>query len=222
MRLNPHIIVVAGQLLLTISTKSHGRLTMLNIVHETYNTFITKPPLNLGSKEKLCLDNVLVNYVLKLANYSQVEHAASECRINMSLRFRAVILPTFNIHDVVHRHQDPVDAELSSIILQRSAEKGVVLEPQFDDLDYGYECAIGYQDIAQVILVENVIHADIQTVVEIPPQCMFGNEENQIFIDKKLVDIPLNGTFSCRHGRSPTCKRNIAESSSPRYRLIEH
>lgn len=220
--LSPHLVVAAGQLLLTLSTKSHGRLAILNMVHQTYNTFITNPPLVLGSNEKLCLENVRVDFVLGLANYSKAVHAASECRINMSLRFRAVILPTFNIHDVVHRNQDPVDAELSSVILQRSADEGVVLEPQFDDLNYGHECAIEFQDIAQVVLVENVIHAEIQSFVEIPPQCMFGNEKKQIFIDSRFVDIPLNGTFSCRYGRSPTCKRNIADSSSPRYRLIEH
>lgn len=214
------LLVTASALLLSLTTHSHGRSAILNIVHETYSKFIGHTALALGSKERNCLDNVRVTYHLLGANYSQVEYPASECRINMSLKFRAVVLPAFNIHSIIHRHQDPIDVQLSTIILKLSAANGIPHKPLFDSLDLGHECVIEYQDLGQVMLVETVIQATLETSVTIPPQCMFGNPENQVFLDTKVLNVPLNGTFTCKNGRSPTCNRIVADSSSPRYRIM--
>lgn len=215
-------MLATSQLLLKITTKSHSSILILNLVGDKYNKFVSNSALMLGPERKACLDNVVVKYHLVNTTIGLQMHAASECRINMSLRFRAIIRPTFNIHDLVHRHQDPIEAELSALVLAKMNEAEKKIEPRFDDLDYTHECPIEYQDIGQIMLAETIVRATFQVYFDVPPACQFGNSKTQTFLETQQVVIPLNGSFICQYGRSSTCNRRTSISSSPRYRLIEH
>lgn len=223
------------QPVLKVNHKSHDRAIIFQKLHQAFENMYKIPSNNhaklyLGDKdtETKCIKDTEIVYFLKLFDFKEKEYEASECRININSQYKVLLSPTENFNQFLHYNDDPTSKQLESNILQRInrykiAKLSSLDFYNFNSLDYSLECLIGYQEIGQVKMKELNLEAKLQQIIQVPESCGFQKFDKDFegeFADVISVEIPINGTFYCKYGRSNSCKKGTAEIDHPRYRLF--
>lgn len=228
-----------GEPIVRISSKKFDRLSIIKMLLQCYEKMFPAAnghaPMHLGSggwvvnDERSCIQDTEVSYYVKSIALNSKEYEASECRINLNQRYKAIVSPSLNIHEYIHMKDDSVLAHVESTLIEKFATMPKLSEfkwYQLSDLNYKLQCLIDYQDIGQVKLKEDIVEVELERVFDIPHSCGFNryqkNDQSSIrFTDTQTVQIPINGTFYCRNGRSSTCNRSKADFLYPHYKLFE-
>lgn len=195
--------------LLELTSSSHGRDVIYN-------------ELNSVEEDRECIEKSRIKYYLKALSLGKDEHEASECRLNLSQRFHSIVTPEPQIHQLVHNETNRLMMELETKLVSRMKTLPNMQSYEFynfEDLNYGLQCSCGFQELCQVKLQENVVEAVIEKVVEVSPAC---GPRVKGRVERILLNIPLNGTFECQSGRSPTCKRTTAKTTNAHYKIIDN
>lgn len=208
-------VLGASQLISEITSSSHGRAVVYHFLRAIGSIEQWK-----DSRE--CTENSKASFYLVSVKLAEDDRVASECRLNLSQRFNAVVMPEEQVHQLVHSNNDKVMTEIE----QKLVEKFKTLPKlqdygyyNFSSLDYSLECNCGFQQLCQVKLHETVLEATVEKSVEVASGCGTGNEGK--ITEVLLIKIPLNGTFVCHFGRSLTCQISTAKTTKARYKLID-
>lgn len=185
--------------------------------------------LYLGNSEdeRKCIEKTQIKYYIKTLGFGTKEYEASECRINLNPQYQVIINPTLDVR-LVYNEDDPVINQLKNNLIGRigrlnNPDFSQLQFYDFDHLSYKTDCLIDYQDIGQIKFKELHLNFNIQQVMNIPSECGFQKIDKEFdgtFIQNLNVQIPINGTFHCKIGRSSTCKKSFAEHSNNRYKLL--
>lgn len=198
-----------NHVILELTSSSHGRDVIYN-------------ELKSVEEDRECIEKSRIKYYLESLSLGKDEHEASECRLNLSQRFNAIVTPEPQIHQLVHNETNRLMMELETKLVDKIKTLPKMQSYEFykfDDLNYGLQCSCGFQELCQVKLLENVVEAVIEKVVEVSPSCGLQVKGR---VEKISMNVPLNGSFECQSGRSPTCKRTIAKITNAHYKIIDN
>ncbi|EGV61450.1 hypothetical protein PSN45_000118 [Yamadazyma tenuis] len=186
--------------------------------------------LYIGDKdtEKKCITGTEITFFVKGFEIVQKEYEASECRINLNPEYQVILSPTAGFSSFIHQYNDPLTKSVEMNLMKKfSGSKipkiGEIKFYNFHALNSELECLVEYQEISQVKMKEWNLQVHVQEVIEVPESCGFQRFDKSFdgtFVEALEVNIPINGTFYCRNGRSSTCKKSTAEFSTPRYKLF--
>ncbi|KAI5967652.1 hypothetical protein CANMA_001667 [Candida margitis] len=225
-----------------ITSNTHDKTTIIGFLQDVANKIAVSPAqlnrfyqgtnsLSSSSptkEDKKCLENTIIKFYIRSLKLTDHIYEASECRINLNPRMQSILQPTPNIHNLLLRDNDMLDTQLKYVLMDEFNRYQQFKDYKFNDfqhLNYDLSCIIDYQELMQVELMETVVEANLERKVEVDEACGLSIL-NQNFIGTSIdyitTQVPINGTFYCKKGRSSTCNRAIADSSNARYRLPEY
>lgn len=195
-----------------------------------YSLPSTHAKLYLGdpANYRACLRETEIKYYIKNFDILERQFEASECRINLNNDYQAIISPTINYESFLPETIDPVSKHLENKFIEKLDHFQIPFLNKIDfysfyDLNYDLQCLIDYQEIGQVKFNQKFLRVSMEEIYEIPDSCGFQNIDKEFtgkFNELVQIDIPINGTFYCKNGRSSTCKKAAAEYNNPRYKLF--
>lgn len=222
------------QPVLKISGNNYDKAVIYHQLQTAYENKYTLAPDNhahlyLGNleTERQCIEHTVIKYYIKTLEFTNKEYEASECRINMNPQYQVVITPTIDL-EFLHNEPDPVIPHLQSKIIEKVSTLNIPRLSNIQFYDFGYlnydlQCNIDYQDISQIKFDELNLKVTLQQIMTIPEQCGFDRIDKDFdgeFMQMVDLEVPINGTFYCKNGRSSTCKKAFAERSNPKYKLF--
>lgn len=223
-----------------VTTKTHPNEIVGALLFDAYSavyqlgpdpnpTYITnyKSVALLYSGRQSCLDDAAIRYYLQNATLRHKEYPASECTLNTNNHYRAVVTPTPNFHLSVHGTQGRLEDELTyktQLYLEDVSQCRYEFY-NFSSLNYDLECTSNYYELMQVSYKETIVEATLRVAVTVLEECPFSdlnpNFNTEFDAQTQTVVIPVNGTYYCHSGRSPTCRMSLAHTQNARYRLFD-
>lgn len=225
-----------------VTTRTHDRSVVSALLYDIYSMVYNlnpRPnPNYLVNFESLalqysgsdqCIHETAVRYYLSKLELKTKEFPASECRVNMNEQFQLAVCPQPNFHLLLRGKPLLLEAELNWKLqlyveqLDNEVVKGLRFR-DCENLNYDLSCAANYYELVQVMYEELVLDATLEVKALVPEKCSFELVNSKYateFTYTKSVLIPVNGTFVCKHGRTPTCRMSTAVSKNARYKLYE-
>ncbi|RCK63825.1 hypothetical protein Cantr_10710 [Candida viswanathii] len=222
----------ADKPILKVTTKTHDKTIMINTLQEVANnisvTTMKHPGITRWATTDMrqCTEGSNIKYYIRLIKLSDRSFIASECRTNINPRFQSILQPTHNVHNLILRDEDAIDSQLKANLMDEFSGYLQFKSVKFNDfqknMNYDLQCVIDYQQLMQVKFKETVVEVGLEKKIEVADDCHF-NQINANFrgtsSDFVTTYLPVNGTFYCQKGKSPTCNRTIAETKNSRYKL---
>lgn len=230
---------LANQAVHKVSIHDHPKDMVSSMLYNTYSEVfdLGKTPKALAklnsqsiflqlSRKLECLEQSLVRFFLKTVTLTQRNYQASECRINTSDRHFSVLRPTFNPLAILHGSLESGHDELKhkTQLYIESLPIAQIGFYNYSALDYDFECLARQHELMQILYRETFLEAKLKKVVNVPEKCSFANVNPAFgteYISEVTVEIPVNGTFECKLGTSPTCRKSIATSRNSRYKHFD-
>ena len=213
---------------LRVTAKSHHASVVYEELNSAHDAMF---PLSHYTVSRQCVQDSVVTYHTKSLELVEREFAASECRLNVNENYVSVLRPTSGVHQEIQddyvRLRNPLYTEIEHTIMAKVEDHPRNLDIDFysfEALNYDLECPVAYFEIAQVKLSQLALEVCLEKSVKIAPSCGFKSLDptfdGSLTAEERLY-IPVNGTFHCVNGRSPTCRRSLAQASNAHYRLPE-
>lgn len=225
----PLLVTSFGIPVLEISNTTHDYLTILNILYKAYlevGKSQSESSAANGLAAKLsgngeCVNGSTIKYHMTKAVLTSLEYPASECRLNTHSEHHCVLEPSSDFQASTPANQPLLElAERAQQYTQKLFPDFVFND--FSALDFSLQCSAGYYELVQVMYNETLVRATITTQVDVPETCSFSNINlnfGEQFISQINVDMPLNASFYCKHGRSAFCKMATAKTKNARFRV---
>lgn len=219
--------------ILKISTKTHDRHVIMDALQDVADIISLTPTNNARLQHwttdsmRTCVENSNIKYYLRSVKLTDRLLEASECRTNVNYNYQSILVPSPNIHVLLLQQNDPIDIKLVSNLMEYFGNFEQFKEFNFNDfhdLNYDLQCVINYQELMQVRFKETILEVLLEKKVEVDDHCDFRIMNHRFpgyHYDQVIVNLPINGTFYCHHGKTKTCNRTIAEYKNSRYKLIE-
>ncbi|CAK7897278.1 hypothetical protein CAAN3_03S05116 [[Candida] anglica] len=208
---------------LHVSTKSHHDSFVIQELSQAHDSLFPLAPYSASRK---CISDSTITFHVHDIRLVYDELEASECRLNTNEKYLAIITPTPQIHLKIHEEFEPnlLHKEIEDNIIEKFSNFPALDLPYYDfeHLNYDLECSISYFDIAQVKLRQLSLEVTLDKSLKIAKSCGFriiDPEFRGALTSVEKIKIPINGTFHCVDGRTPTCKRSIAQVSQAHYRF---
>lgn len=222
-----------------VSAKSHPQDIVASMLYLTYGDVyhLQDPPMPLSvinpqslflhlSSRSGCVDQSQFEYFLDTVRLTQRDYPASDCQINTSTRHLRVLHPYSNFHFSLHQSKGQVHDELlekCQLYIEQLPIPNIETY-NFSVVDDKFECLAHHQELMQIVYHETFLEIALKVVAQVPDDCSFANVNrnfNQQYISEVKVELPVNGTFRCQSGTSPTCRASTALTRRPRYKHFD-
>lgn len=217
------------RLVMKMTVATHDRKTIVDSLQAAYSLLFphgvlasTHDVIKRMDNQRQCLENTSVKYYLRSMKPATRQIQASECRLNLSRKFKAVLVPSFSVHETLSMHSETKDLETRVIDIVQHDPQLHLSFYHFDDLNYNLQCYLEHHEVGQVKLLLRVVETTLEKVVHVPPACGFTHVQPLFdgqYAEPVVFDIPMNGTFVCDFRRSDVCNAQSAETSNAHYKL---